>query len=140
MAFWKKHKPEEEQKEPEKDLKTEEVKKRQQDNSKRIRNKSMNIRFSQEEIDMINKLVKMSGISKTEFILNSVRGIPIVNLYGANELLVELKRQGNNLNQLARTANTENELQAAELQERLKENQQLTLELMALIKNGMLDA
>lgn len=133
MAFWKWHKPEE-KKDPERDLKTEEIPKRQQDNSKRTRNKNMNIRFSQDEIEMINRLVKLSGRSKTDFILNSAQGVPIVNLEGANELLVELKRQGNNLNQLARQANTENGLQVAGLQEHLEENRQLRLALMELIK------
>ena len=38
----------------------------------------------------------------TEFIIRSIAGKPVVVVDGGNEILAELKRQGNNLNQAVR--------------------------------------
>lgn len=52
----------------------------------------------------------------TEFILRAITGKPIVVVERASELLAELKRQGNNLNQAVRNgyygADTERELKS----------------------------
>lgn len=40
----------------------------------------------------------------TEFVIRAITGKPIIVVEGASELLAELKRQGNNLNQVVRNS------------------------------------
>ena len=48
---------------------------------------------------MIDAKLKQSGRTMTDFIIRSIMDKPIVNVASGAELLSELKRQGNNLNQ-----------------------------------------
>ena len=43
-----------------------------------------------------------SGLTMTEFVIRSITDKPIIVVEHASELLAELKRQGNNLNQAVR--------------------------------------
>ena len=51
------------------------------------------------EKELIDRKVKASGMSKTDFLLKALSEKPVVNIDGGAEILSELKRQGNNLNQ-----------------------------------------
>lgn len=64
---------------------------------------------------MIDEKLKASGLTMTEFIIRAITGKPVVSIPNVGEILTELKRQGNNLNQLAKAnyfgMTTEEELQ-----------------------------
>ena len=56
-----------------------------------------------EEKELIDAKLQASGLTMTEFIIRSITDKPVVIIDGGNEILVELKRQGNNLNQAVRS-------------------------------------
>ena len=71
----------------------------------RKRNVQINIRISEAEAEQLRKKVEQSGMNQQEYILSCVLEKQIVNTDGIKELLPELKRIGNNLNQIAKRCN-----------------------------------
>ena len=71
----------------------------------RTRNKTMNLRFSPEELDEMNEKISQSGLSKTEFILECVRDHPVIVIPELSECMTEFRKQGVNLNQMAKSLN-----------------------------------
>ena len=51
---------------------------------------------------MIDEKLKVSGLTMTEFIIRAITEKPVVSIPNVGEIVTELKRQGNNLNQLAK--------------------------------------
>ena len=67
---------------------------------KRRRNKQLIIRLTDSELAEFEKKMKKSKLkSRADFIMALVRDKPIIVPEGFRELAVELKREGNNLNQ-----------------------------------------
>ena len=66
---------------------------------KRTRAYAYTFRATEEEKAVIDAKLKQSGRTMTDFIIRSIMDKPIVNVASGAELLSELKRQGNNLNQ-----------------------------------------
>ena len=66
---------------------------------------------------MIDEKLKVSGLTMTEFIIRAITEKPVVSIPNVGEIVTELKRQGNNLNQLAKAnyfgMTTEEELLSA---------------------------
>ena len=65
---------------------------------------------------MIDEKLKVSGLTMTEFIIRAITEKPVVSIPNVGEIVTELKRQGNNLNQLAKAnyfGMTEEELLSA---------------------------
>ena len=71
----------------------------------KTRPKQLSFRVSEEEYKLLQEKVAESGKNQQEYILACVLGKQIVNMDGIKELLPELKRIGNNLNQIARRCN-----------------------------------
>ena len=70
------------------------------------RNKAITLRMTQEELDFFqNQLIKTKPKNQTDFFLAVLRKKPIVVIEDLRPLLQELKRQGNNLNQVSRKLN-----------------------------------
>ncbi|PWM47939.1 MAG: hypothetical protein DBX39_06660 [Bacillota bacterium] len=65
----------------------------------RIRKFAYNFRASEQEKDLIDKAIVTSGLSMTEFVIRAIIEKPIIVVDKGGEILAELKRQGNNLNQ-----------------------------------------
>ena len=59
-------------------------------------------RATAKEKELIDAKLQASGLTMTEFIIRSISDKPVVVIDGGNEMLAELKRQGNNLNQAVR--------------------------------------
>ena len=59
-------------------------------------------RASENERKIINEKRKASSLTMTDFIIKSITNKPIMIFENSGEILNELKRQDNNLNQLAR--------------------------------------
>ena len=69
------------------------------------RPKQVIFRVSEEEAKLIQGKIEKSGKNQQEYLLRAVLDKPIMNTDGIKELMPELKRQGNNLNQMAKALN-----------------------------------
>ena len=70
------------------------------------RNKAITLRMTPEEFDNFkNKMDKAKQKTQTDFILSLLHKKPIIVIEELRPMLQELKRQGNNLNQIARKLN-----------------------------------
>ena len=65
----------------------------------RARPHAYSFRVSKEEKALIDIKVKASGLNKTDYLIRALLDKPIISITNGNEILAELKRQGNNLNQ-----------------------------------------
>ena len=68
----------------------------------RTRPKQIVIRVSEEELEQIKKKVEQSGKSQQQYIIEALTQKQVINTDGIKAIYPELKRQGNNLNQIAR--------------------------------------
>ena len=78
------------------------------------RQKYMNFRLSDSEYQQLQARIKNSGLNTQQFLLRAVLEKPIVNKDAFQELLIELRHQGSNLNQIARACNSGQAQEAAE--------------------------
>lgn len=69
------------------------------------RPKMIAFRVSEDEYAKIQALVAASGKTQQEYLLSSALNKELINLDGLKELMPELKRQGNNLNQISKRLN-----------------------------------
>ena len=65
----------------------------------RARPYAYSVRVSAQEKELIDGKVKASGLNRTEYLIRALSNKSIVSIDSGNEILAELKRQGNNLNQ-----------------------------------------
>ena len=72
----------------------------------RKRNKVVPVRFSDHELSVIDANAKRANMSRTEFLVSAGMDKPIVILDGLKPMLAELRRIGNNVNQLTRKVNS----------------------------------
>ncbi len=72
----------------------------------RKRNHVVPIRFSDHELSVIDANAKKAHMSRTEYLVSAGMGKPIVILDDLKPTLTELRRIGNNVNQLTRKANS----------------------------------
>ena len=68
----------------------------------RTRQFAYNFRASEQEKNLIDSAIAKSGLTITDFVIRSIIGKPITVIENGTEILAELKRQGNNLNQVVR--------------------------------------
>lgn len=73
--------------------------------SQRSRDIQIKFRVSEEEAEQLRKKVEQSGKSMQEYLLGCALNKPITNTDGIKELYPEIKRIGNNLNQIAKKLN-----------------------------------
>lgn len=59
-------------------------------------------RATEMEREIIDEKLKASGLTMTDFIIKAITEKPVIVFENAGETLNELKRQGNNLNQLVK--------------------------------------
>lgn len=115
MAFWNKKKPADEPVptvDPVVDPETETLDPELQEEPpaerkpepKRRRSEVLKLRLTPEELAYLTDRAKAAGMNRTDFILASVEGAPMIVIDEAPQLLLELRRQGNNLNQLVHLA------------------------------------
>ena len=72
----------------------------------RKRNKTLTIRLTQREYDSIMERVIHAGMNMTEYLLASALNTEIYVAEDTRPLVTELKRIGNNLNQITAKINT----------------------------------
>ena len=69
---------------------------------KRNRPITYSFRVSERERRIIDEKVKTGGLSRTDFLIRALTDKPVVVFKRSGEILQELKKQGNNLNQVVR--------------------------------------
>jgi hypothetical protein len=74
----------------------------------RTQTKQIVIRMTEEEFAFMKKQVEKSGKSQAEFLRQAILKKKIVSTDGIKALLPELKRIGNNINQIARSCHKGN--------------------------------
>ena len=72
----------------------------------RKRNNVVPIRFSDHELSVIDANAEKARMSRTEYLVSAGMDKPIVILDDLKPMLAELRRIGNNINQLPRKANS----------------------------------
>ena len=72
------------------------------------------VRLSDSEVTELKSLIKVSGFSQQQFLTRAIFSKAMMDKEQLHSLLVELRREGCNLNQLARLANTYKVLANAE--------------------------
>ena len=72
----------------------------------RKRNHVVPVRFSEHELSVIDANAKRANMSRTEFLVSAGMNKPIIILDGMKPMLAELRRIGNNVNQLTRKVNS----------------------------------
>lgn len=65
----------------------------------RARPYAYSFRVSADEKRLLDEKVTASGMNRTDYLIRALSDKPIVSIGNGNEILAELKRQGNNLNQ-----------------------------------------
>ena len=72
----------------------------------RKRNRVVPVRFSDHELAVIDANAKKAHLSRTEYLVSAGMDKPIVILYDLKPMLAELRRIGNNVNQLTHKVNS----------------------------------
>lgn len=71
----------------------------------RTRNNQINFYLSDEELKILKKKVEKSKLSQSDYLRNCILNKPIISFGDTKVFLFELKKIGNNLNQLTRAVN-----------------------------------
>ncbi|NFL67211.1 MULTISPECIES: plasmid mobilization relaxosome protein MobC [Clostridium] len=98
----------------------------------RIKDKQVKFWASEKEVEMIKRKVKKSKLSQQDYLLKCALDKEIIVVDDLQKVFVELKRQGTNLNQIAKSINSGEINHVAE--NTLKEYQELWQSLRLLIQ------
>ena len=71
----------------------------------RTRNKKATVRLTEDEYQALCERVEQSGLYQQEYIRRSILGKEIMNIEPLKVIMPEMKRQGVNLNQIAKRLN-----------------------------------
>lgn len=96
----------------------------------RARPKQVKFWASEKELEQIKKKVKKSKLTQSEYLLRSALDKNILVVDGLKEILIELSREGNNLNQIAKALNQKEEFKV----EQFLETKEKLMELWSLIE------
>lgn len=96
----------------------------------RARPKQVKFWASEKELEQIKKKVKKSKLTQSEYLLRSALDKNILVVDGLKEILIELSKEGNNLNQIAKALNQKEEFKA----EQFLETKEKLMELWSLIE------
>lgn len=94
------------------------------------RPKQLSFRVNEDEYEQLRKKIEESGKNQQNYILSCILDKPIVNTDGIKELVPELKRIGNNLNQIAHSLNATGYCEES----LINENQKELMDLWQLLK------
>lgn len=91
------------------------------------KNKRLICRVSEKEYEKFENLIEKSKLNKSEFMRKCILNKKIIVIEEIKELNIELRRIGNNLNQLTRAVNAGEIKEINELKE-IKENLSITFD------------
>ena len=72
----------------------------------KTRPNKVTVRLSDSELNELKKRIKLSGFNQQQFLSRAIFNKAMMNKEQLHSLLVELRREGCNLNQIARACNT----------------------------------
>ncbi|MCB2295951.1 plasmid mobilization relaxosome protein MobC [Clostridium algoriphilum] len=81
----------------------------------RTRSKQIVLRTTEKEFELIQEKVEKSKLKQNEFLLNCALQKDIIVIDGLRDLLLELVREGKNLNQIARALNQKDDFYLNEI-------------------------
>lgn len=89
---------------------------------KRKRTKTIKVRLTEDELKSLNEKVKLSGLSRENYIRSLIEGHDIKALPpdSFHTVIFHLRHIGNNLNQIARVANSSGEIDTQQYMESVK--------------------
>ena len=88
-------------------------------NENRKRNKQIKFYVNEKEYDQIKKKVEKSKLKQQEYLIKSALNKKIIVIDGLKEILLELSREGNNLNQIAKKINEGEQKDIKEMKNKL---------------------
>lgn len=95
---------------------------------KLVRNENYSFRVNETEKAFLDGKIRKSGLGRREYFLSVARDEQLVeysNIEFLKELFVEIKKQGNNINQIAKQSNSNEELNVSQIQRILKKHETL---------------
>lgn len=100
--------------------------------SKELKNTEIKLRVTQREKEMINEKARAAKLNRSQYILSAISGHPVIVMEGLKDLAYQLRKIGNNLNQLTTLAN-QKQIITLELEGTKKEIHQIWRSLNSLI-------
>lgn len=88
-------------------------------NENRKREKQIKFYVNEKEYDQIKKKVEKSKLNQQEYLIKSALNKKIIVVDGLKEILLELSREGNNLNQIAKKINEGEQKDIKEMKNKL---------------------
>ena len=88
-------------------------------NENRKREKQIKFYVNEKEYDQIKKKVEKSKLKQQEYLIKSALNKKIIVIDGLKEILLELSREGNNLNQIAKKINEGEQKDIKEMKDKL---------------------
>lgn len=85
----------------------------------RKRDKQIKFYVNEKEYDQIKKKVEKSKLKQQEYLIKSALNKKIIVIDGLKEILLELSREGNNLNQIAKKINEGEQKDIKEMKNKL---------------------
>ena len=101
----------------------------------RVRNKTIPFRVTEKELEIIDKKAAKAKLSRTDFLIAAALGKEITLLEDLKPILYELRRIGNNVNQLTKLANM-GSIETVNLEEFTEMLGQLHVALMQIALSG----
>lgn len=87
----------------------------------RKRDKQIKFYVTEKEYEEIKKKVEKSKLKQTDYLIKSALNKKIIVVDGLKEILLELSREGNNLNQIAKKINEGEQTDIKEMKKNLME-------------------
>ena len=88
-------------------------------NENRKREKQIKFYVNEKEYEQIKKKVEKSKLKQQEYLIKSALNKKIIVIDGLKEILLELSREGNNLNQIAKKINEGEQRDIKEMKNKL---------------------
>lgn len=88
-------------------------------NENRKREKQIKFYVNEKEYDQIKKKVEKSKLKQQEYLIKSALNKKIIVIDGLKEILLELSREGNNLNQISKKINEGEQKDIKEMKNKL---------------------
>lgn len=88
-------------------------------NENRKREKQIKFYVNEKEYDQIKKKVEKSKLKQQEYLIKSALNKKIIVIDGLKEIFLELSREGNNLNQIAKKINEGEQKDIKEMKNKL---------------------
>lgn len=101
----------------------------------RVRNKTIPFRVTEKELEIIDKKAAKAKLSRTDFLIAAALGKEITLMEDLKPILYELRRIGNNVNQLTKLANM-GSIEMVNLEEFTEMLGQLHVALMQIALSG----